>query len=88
VCADYTGSTHLLNVLTLPTVTHLQLDELILQVDFDPEDSIPLFVSFVSRIHDLRELRITNSRMSRSFYEERIPASILKLEVDPPGSSP
>jgi hypothetical protein len=73
----YAGSMHLLDVLEMPMLKHLHLDECVLGVK--PENNITVFGSFLSRLRHQDELLITRSTMPQDFYYQQLPGSVFKI---------
>ncbi|KAJ7113035.1 hypothetical protein C8R44DRAFT_882069 [Mycena epipterygia] len=74
------AANHLFDSLTMPALQILQLDERVLGIE--PTESMSSFVSFMSRIRSLKELRITYSDMPRGFYESKFQASVSNIHVE------
>ncbi|KAJ6602876.1 hypothetical protein DFH09DRAFT_1270675 [Mycena vulgaris] len=72
----------LLDALVLPALRVLQFDQRVL--DDKPENGVALstFVSFVSRMQSLEELRITDSRRPEGFYHGIFPDSTFQIDAN------
>ncbi|KAJ6602874.1 hypothetical protein DFH09DRAFT_1470974 [Mycena vulgaris] len=73
---------HLLDALVLPALRVLQFDQRVLDGKPENDVAVSTFVSFVSRMQSLEELRITDSHRPQGFYHGIFPDSTFQIDAN------